>query len=155
MSKNGLHRHYDRLTGEERFRLDVLAMARGNLKESERLVSSCPRETYTMTARDFGGRWGAVENIALRMYVAINNELSKLQMVDAFREMVPYQETLSSNMTFDAYYKGHKSGSYHARNYAGKAGWGALLEKGSGLPFLSREVSGIDLGARAGEEGGA
>ncbi len=37
---------------------------------------------------------------------------------------------------------------------------GALLEKGSGLPFLSREVSGIDLGASpadagAGDEGGA
>ena len=29
MSKNGLHRHYDRLMSEERFRLDVLAMARG------------------------------------------------------------------------------------------------------------------------------
>ena len=122
MSKNGLHRHYDRLTGEERFRLDVLAMARGDLKESERLVSSCPRETYTMTARDFGGRWGAVENIALRMYIAINNELAKLQMVDAFRVMVPYQETLSSNITFDAYYTGHKSGSHHAWTFAGKTG---------------------------------
>lgn len=32
---------------------------------------------------------------------------------------------------------------------------GAFLEKGSGLPFLSREVSGIDIGARAGVEGGA
>ena len=32
---------------------------------------------------------------------------------------------------------------------------GALLEKGSGLPFLSREVSGIDIGAGAGGEGGA
>ena len=37
---------------------------------------------------------------------------------------------------------------------------GAFLEKGSGLPFLSREVSGIDLGAGptdagAGDEGGA
>jgi hypothetical protein len=29
MSKNGLHRHYDKLTPGERFRLDVLAMARG------------------------------------------------------------------------------------------------------------------------------
>ena len=123
MSKNGLRRHYDKLTGEERFRLDVLAMARGDLKESERLVSSCPRETYTMTARDFGGRWGAVENIALRMYIAINNELAKLQMVDAFREMVPYQQTLSSNMTFGAYHKGHKAGSHHAWNYAGKTGY--------------------------------
>ena len=37
---------------------------------------------------------------------------------------------------------------------------GALLEKGSGLPFLSREVSGIDIGAiqthaEAGDERGA
>lgn len=122
MSKNGLHRHYDRLTGEERFRLDVLATARGDLQESERLVSSCPRETYTMTARDFGGRWSAAENIALRIYIAIGNDLAKLQMVDAFRVMVPYQESLSSNMTFDAYYKGHKAGSYHAWNYAGQTG---------------------------------
>ena len=130
MSRNGLHRHYGRLTGEERFRLDVLATARGDLQESERFVSSCPRETYTMTARDFGGRWGAVENIALRMYIAINNELAKLQMVDAFREMVPYQQTLSSNMAFDAYFTGHESGSYHAWNYAGKAGHPPAWPKG-------------------------
>jgi hypothetical protein len=37
---------------------------------------------------------------------------------------------------------------------------GALVEKGSGLPFLSREVSGIDIGAiqtdaETGDEGGA
>ncbi len=33
---------------------------------------------------------------------------------------------------------------------------GALLEKGSGLPFLSKAVSGIDVGASlAGGEGGA
>ena len=37
---------------------------------------------------------------------------------------------------------------------------GAFLEKGSGLPFLSRAVSGIDIGASpepagAGDEGGA
>ena len=32
---------------------------------------------------------------------------------------------------------------------------GALVEKTSGLPFLSREVSGIDVGARAGDEGAA
>jgi hypothetical protein len=63
-----------------------------------------------------------VENIALRMYVAIGDELAKLRMVDAFRAMVPYQETLSSNMAFDAYHKGHRSGSHHAWNHAGKTG---------------------------------
>ena len=32
---------------------------------------------------------------------------------------------------------------------------GAFLEKGSGLPFLSKAVSGIDLGAKVGDKGGA
>ena len=32
---------------------------------------------------------------------------------------------------------------------------GAFLEKASGLPFLSRAVSGIDIGARTEGEGGA
>ena len=32
---------------------------------------------------------------------------------------------------------------------------GAFLEKASGLPFLSREVSGINIGVEAGESGGA
>src|SRR5215213_9144786 len=36
MRKNGLRRHYDRLTPEERFRLDVSAMARGDAAESGR-----------------------------------------------------------------------------------------------------------------------
>jgi hypothetical protein len=56
------------------------------------------------------------------MYIAINNELSKLQMIDAFRELVPYSLTLSHNIAFDAYFTGHESGSYHAWNAAGKSG---------------------------------
>ena len=32
---------------------------------------------------------------------------------------------------------------------------GAFVEKSSGLPFLSREVSGINIGTGAGGEGGA
>jgi hypothetical protein len=122
VSKNGLHRHYDRLTAEERFRLDVLAMARGDMWESERLVGSCPRATYTMTERGFGGRWSGATEITLRIYIPLGEQLAKLQMVDAFREMVPYQQTLSSNIAFDAYFTGHKSGSYHAWNFAGKNG---------------------------------
>jgi hypothetical protein len=122
VSKNGLHRHYDKLTAEERFRLDVLAMARGDLQESKRLVSSCPRESYTMNERGFGARWNKAVDITLRFYVSLGERLAKLRMVDAFREMVPYQQTLSSNMAFDAYFTGHKSGSYHAWSFAGKTG---------------------------------
>jgi hypothetical protein len=43
-------------------------------------------------------------------------------MVDAFRVFVPYSQTLLSNVTLDAYFKGHESGSRHAWAFAGKEG---------------------------------
>src|SRR3712207_4986752 len=48
------------------------------------------------------------------MYIAINNELSKLQMIDAFRELIPYSETLMQNEVTMAYLDGHEAGSNHA-----------------------------------------
>ena len=39
---------------------------------------------------------------------------SQAQMIDAFRELVPYSQTLSQNIAFDAYFTGHESGSRHA-----------------------------------------
>jgi hypothetical protein len=122
MRNNALHRAYDRLTPEERFRLDVLATARGDLEESERLTRTCQRETYTMNHRGYTGRWSGTYEITLRMYVAIGGELAKLQMVDAFREFVSYSQTLSHEMIFDGYFRGHESGSRYAWGRAGKDG---------------------------------
>jgi hypothetical protein len=122
MSKNGLHRHYNKLEPEERFRLDLLATARGDMEESERLTRTCQRETYIMNHRGYTGRWSGTYEITLRMYIAINNELSKLQIIDAFRQLIPYSQSLSHNIAFDAYFKGHEAGSYHAGNAAGKTG---------------------------------
>jgi len=122
MSKNGLHRHYDKLEAEERFRLDVLAMARGDMQESERLVTSCPRFSYTMTDRAFGGRWSGAENITLRIYIALGDALARMRVIDAMRELVPYSHALTSNLALDYYLKGHEAGSRHAWAYAGKSG---------------------------------
>lgn len=122
MSKKGLHRYYDKLGPEERFRLDFLATARGDLQESERLVRSCPRRNYVMNEAGFGGRWHGAIEMTLRVYVHLGEQLAKLQMVDAFRVFVPYSQTLLSNTAMDAYYKGHESGSRHAWGYAGKSG---------------------------------
>ena len=44
-NKRGLGRLYDRLTPEERFRVDVSALARGDEEESEGLVVTCPSAT--------------------------------------------------------------------------------------------------------------
>jgi hypothetical protein len=122
MSKNALHRAYDRLTPEERFRLDVLATARGDGQESERLTRTCPRESYIMNHRGYTSRWNGTYDITIRMYVPIGEALAKLQMVDAFRELVPYSQTLSHNMIFDGYFRGHESGSRYAWGWADKAG---------------------------------
>jgi hypothetical protein len=122
MRQKGHARYYDRLTPEERFRLDVLATARGDKEESDLLTRTCPRETYIMNHRGFTRRWTGTYEITLRMYLAVNDELAKLQMIDAFRELVPYSQTLSDNLAFDAYFTGHESGSYHAWNAAGKTG---------------------------------
>jgi hypothetical protein len=122
MSKNSLHRHYGQLSSEERFRLDVLAMARGDEAESERLVGSCPRVSYTMNDRGFAGRWQGATEITLRVYIPLGEQLAKLQMVDTFREIVPYSQSLLSNIAFEAYFTGHESGSRHAWAYAGKSG---------------------------------
>ena len=120
--KKGLQRHYDRLTPEERFRLDVLAMAREDSRESERLVSSCPRFSYTMNDIGFAGRWQSAIEMTLRIYVPLGEQLAKLRMIDALRVFVPYSQTLLTDASLDAYYRGHEAGSRHAWAYAGKTG---------------------------------
>ena len=117
-----LHRHYDQLDAEERFRLDVLAMAREDSQESERLVTSCPRFSYTMNDMGFVGRWQGVIEITLRICIPLEEQLAKLRMVDALRVFVPYSQTLLSNIAFDAYFKGHEAGSRHAWAHADKTG---------------------------------
>ncbi|MGH3146572.1 MAG: hypothetical protein ACRDTR_12300 [Rubrobacter sp.] len=84
MSKT-LHKHYDRLEPEERFRLDVRAMARGDVEESERLVSTCPRRPYTMTDVEFSGRWNALLSLTPRAFLPLSEYLGKLEMVELFR----------------------------------------------------------------------
>jgi hypothetical protein len=122
MSKNGLHRHYDKLEPEERFRLDVLAMARGDKVESERLTRSCPRRSYTMTDLAFSGRWSAAVEISSITFMELEKHLAKLQIVEAFRVMGPYLKTLMKNDGDQAYFDGHRRGSAHAWAKAGMEG---------------------------------
>jgi hypothetical protein len=122
VSKKGPHKLYDRLTAEERFGLDVLATARGDTRESERLVASCPRYSYVMNEMGFVERWRSAIEITLRVYVPLGEQLAKLRMIDAFGVFVPYSQTLLSNMALEAYHRGHEAGSRHAWAHAGKGG---------------------------------
>jgi hypothetical protein len=67
MKQNGLGKLYDCLTPEERFRLDVEAMARGDKQESRRLTDTCPRRTFTMNEPGFTGRWDGAIHLTMAM----------------------------------------------------------------------------------------
>jgi hypothetical protein len=121
-SKKGLGRLYDRLTPEERFRLDVLALSRGNEQESERLTRTCPRRDYTMNDWGFVGRWEAARELAMLAYVDVVRRLDKINMIAAFRGLFPYLGNVWQDGVHSAYFDGHMAGSCHAWNRSGKAG---------------------------------
>src|ERR671920_425561 len=75
-----------------------------------------------MNDMGFVERWRSATEITLRIYIPLGEQLAKIRMIDAFRVFVPYSQTLLSNIAFDAYFKGHESGSRHAWTYAGKSG---------------------------------
>src|SRR5215213_2111461 len=121
-SKKGLGRLYDRLTPEERFRLDVLALARGDEEESERLTATCLRRGYTMNDWAFVGRWEAARELAMLAYMDVSRCLDKIKVIAAFRGMFPFLSTIWQDDVHWAYFDGHKAGSRHAWNRSGKAG---------------------------------
>ena len=121
-SKKGLGCLYDRLTPEERFRLTVLALARGDEEESERLTVSCPRRGYTMYDWGFVGRWETARELAMLAYVDVVRRLDKIRVIAAFRGLFPYLSTIWQDDVHEAYFDGHKAGSRHAWNRSGEAG---------------------------------
>jgi hypothetical protein len=135
MSKsNGLGKLYDRLTPEERFSLDVEAHARGDESELRRLVDSCPRRNYTMTDWAFSGRWQTTTEIVLALAVDLGQHMSRLNMIDAIRQVLPYTRVVFHNAADGTYLEGHEAGSRYAWKRAGMAGdppgWGPLDEEG-------------------------
>jgi hypothetical protein len=121
-NKNALGKLYDRLTPEERFSLDVEAMARGDEEESRRLVDTCPRLGYTMTDLAFSGRWMTTLEMVLALCVELTQHMSRLSMLDGIREMLPYARVVYRNEGERAYLEGHEAGSRYAWRRAGMEG---------------------------------
>jgi hypothetical protein len=121
MRQNGLGKLYDRLTSEERFRLDVLAMARGDTEESRRLVETCPRRDYTMTDVRFAGRWDGAIQLTMAALMDLRPAIAKLRMIEAWR-LMPYLLHVWGLDTEQAYFDGHSTESRHAWSKAGKGG---------------------------------
>jgi hypothetical protein len=122
MKHNGHARYYDKLTPEERFRLDVLAMARGDKEESELLTRTCQRRNYTMNHSEFTGRWLGAMDITLRAYLDVVGYLDRLKTMEIVRMIYPYSETLAHDRALDIYLEGHQAGARQAWREAGKEG---------------------------------
>jgi hypothetical protein len=120
MRGNGHARYYDKLTPEERFRLDMLAMARGDEEESELLVRTCPRLQYTMNHRGFTGRWLGAMDITLRLYLDLAGYLDRIKAMEMVRAIIPYSETFAQDTALDTYLDGHRAGARQAWREVGK-----------------------------------
>src|SRR4051794_38015650 len=59
MKAGALRKHYPALTADERFRLALAALARGDDDDLAVLRMTCPLRTYDATDEAFQGRWEA------------------------------------------------------------------------------------------------
>ena len=122
INRNGLGKLYDKLTPEERFRLDVEATARGDERESGKLVDTCPRRAYTAPDHGFSGRWLASGEITRAVCLDLTRHLCRLQMLDALMASLPTLRVSLVNEACAAYMDGHEAGSRHAWKIAGMEG---------------------------------
>jgi hypothetical protein len=122
MKKDRLGKLYSNFTGEERFRLHLEAVCRGDEAEVKRLLESCARETCSMNEADFANRGKASKEIVDILYVVLAPLLAKLEMVETFREALPHALKIYINEAVFAYRDGHQAGARRAWEAAGKMG---------------------------------
>jgi hypothetical protein len=70
----------------------------------------------------FVGRWEAARELAMLTHMDVVRRLDKINMIAAFRGLLPYLGTISQDDVHSAYFDGHMAGSRHAWNRSGKAG---------------------------------
>ena len=122
MKKGRLDRLYPSFTGEERFQLHLEAVCRDDEAEVKRLLKSCPRETFSMNEVGYTYRCKASKEIVGMLHRVLAPLLAKLEMIEVFRETLPYALTIYTNEAVCAYRDGYEAGSKCAWEAAGKMG---------------------------------
>jgi hypothetical protein len=88
MKKDGLKKLYDRLSPEERFKLFIEAIARGDEEEWRNLEKSCPRVVYEMNDMAYEDLIGASEKITTLVCLDLAPGLIKLRMFAGFSSLL-------------------------------------------------------------------
>src|SRR5215207_4070941 len=146
MKKGRLDKFYPSFTGEERFRLYVEALYRGDEAEVKRLLESCPRESYVMNEVDFTGRWKAGREIVVMLGLALAPLMTRFESIVSFREALSNLSKRYINEGVIAYFDGHQAGANLAWEVAGKTGdppeWRARKggDEGDAGPAMDQEM---------------
>lgn len=122
MKKDRLGKLYDRFDSEERFRLTLEALARGDEQEAKRLSGSCPLRTYTMKDVAYSDRLHASRQITTIVYLDLARILAGLRIIEFFQKTQPYVRRMWQEQVDCAYFEGHRAGSRHAWRVAGMEG---------------------------------
>src|SRR5688572_27421907 len=93
MKSDGLSKLYDTLTLDERFRLRIRALGRGDKADWERLDRACPYGQY----QEYCSRLDASDMLTLCTLVELLPLLAKLDMVDGLRPVVEFLEGVGSD----------------------------------------------------------
>ena len=110
MRKDRLRKFYDRLTPEERFRLYIEAIARGDREEWRNLEKSCPRLVCEMNDKAYEDWVRASEEITLAVCLNLAPRVATLKMLMALSDALP---GLQNSCLYDAhmvYLRGYAAG---------------------------------------------
>lgn len=151
--RNNLYKLYSALSPLERLKLVMMALARGDEKEQERLVSSCPRHNYVMNDLAFTRLAQASYRICQVFVLLWQEALGRVRMAEACYE--GYLEAVGS------FSRGFVEGANFAWEKAGQQGkllgdeladmneMGAMIRQNVLLELLHRrigELKGVQLG---------
>jgi len=120
MKKDGLAKFYDRLTPEERFKLVIEAIARGDETECRNLVESCPRVVYEMNDMAYEDVVRASEKITTLVCLDLAPRLIKLRMFAGFSGVLASLRNTCLYEAHSAYFRGRALGEKAHRGVSSK-----------------------------------
>ena len=143
MKRDRLDKPYYFLTAEERFRLSIEALSRGDEAEVKRLDENCPQETYSMNQAAYTDRCRASKEIVDVLYSFLDSHLAKLKVMEAFGKALPLLFDVCFVETVCVYFEGHEAGSRRAWAAAGMKGDPPGWREQDEEPEMNRELESL------------
>lgn len=116
MKDKVLAKYYDRLTGDERFRLSLEANARDDMREFQRLKESCPIKEYSGMDWEYTRRWNGSMTLVNRfvtlwLTALMNYHIARLNLRWARDTMDVFDEAYISGANV-AWEEARQAGTY-------------------------------------------